>query len=118
MPSSALANGETTRLPLWSVLATIGVCTAVKTSKADLFKNLQLPTMVLQVSISLSNTSTSLSLSLCGQRHKKQVFVGDTTTSVTELKVLPDCDYQSVNAYSHQLKQYWGHKEVSTVLYD
>ena len=64
MPSSALANGETTRLPLWSVLATIVVCTAVKTSKADLFKNLQLPTMVLQVSISLSNTPTSLSLSL------------------------------------------------------
>lgn len=63
MPSSALANGETTRLPLWSVLATIVVCTAVKTSKADLFKNLQLPTMVLQVSISLSNTPTSLSLS-------------------------------------------------------
>jgi hypothetical protein len=46
------------------------------------------------------------------QRHDKQVFVGDMATAVTEVEVLPQCEYQSVMAYPHQLKTYWGHKEV------
>ena len=51
-------------------------------------------------------------LSLLLQRHDKQVFVGDMATAVTEVEVLPQCEYQSVMAYPHQLKTYWGHKEV------
>jgi hypothetical protein len=65
----------------------------VKADRPGLFMNLLLPTMALQ-------------------RHEKQVFVGDMVTAVTELEVLPQCEYQSVMAYPHQLKEYWGHKEV------
>ena len=32
--------------------------------------------------------------------------------AASELPVLPECEYQSVMAYPHEMKKYWGHKEV------
>ena len=63
VPSSALANGKTTRLPQRSMLPTT-VFTVVKADHPGLFMNSQLPTMALQVSVNLPSVIT-LSLSGC-----------------------------------------------------
>ena len=56
-------------------------------------------------------TSPLTSVSLRKRVNRKE-FVGDSVLPVTQLPVLPECEYESRMAYSHQLKEYWGHKEV------
>lgn len=38
-----------------------------------------------------------------------------SSCAVQEVKVLPECQYKSKMDYAHDLKQYWGHKEVGLI---
>ena len=52
------------------------------------------------------------------QRHNKRMFIGDNIQQVSDLKpqILTECEYQSRVAYSHEVKEFWGHKEVEDII--
>lgn len=41
-----------------------------------------------------------------------------SSCAVQEVKVLPECQYKSKMGYAHDLKPYWGHKEVGVIARD
>ena len=82
---------------------------AVETNSKQ-FISTQLPSVLLQVSA--NGTMTTVTGFSFLQRYKRPTFAADTVLSVTELQVLPECNYDSGMSYVHKVKKYGGHKEV------